>query len=422
VKNCGARFHTRIAQKDFLKDLVNIINPKYNPPTIVRERILGLIQYWADAFKSNPEYNAVSEMYQQLKSEGIEFPPLDLDTYAPINTPNKPESESNQADGVSSSAPSTDGGSSGIRRSTRPIGPLKPEQVAKLLSELDVVRRNLDIMNELLVENEPGSESEDDLLLMQEIYTTLQAMQERATLLIGRVQDEIVMESLLQINDELNSSFTRYDRHMKNRQALKQPSSTAAAPPPSTVTDDIPPLIEMPTPNITYPKLDEDLPPPYENAAVGQLIDLGNDLNTPGPPAPQTTQTNDIMQQLADIGISSQPQPEHPNLQSDEFDMFAQSRMAYSTGGSTYEDNLQEQGTSIASALNRLPQPPAVENQYETVGQWMDVTNLQPTQQKTDQASSAEFDQFLADRASKGSRHRPQMQTQEEVSDELFQL
>jgi hypothetical protein len=178
----------------------------------------------------------------------------------------------------------------------------------------------------------------------------------------------------------------------------------------------------MPTPNITYPKLDEDLPPPYENAAVGQLIDLGNDLNTPGPPAPQTTQTNDIMQQLADIGISSQPQPEHPNLQSDEFDMFAQSRMAYSTGGSTYEDNLQEQGTSIASALNRLPQPPAVENQYETVGQWMDVTNLQPTQQKTDQASSAEFDQFLADRASKGSRHRPQMQTQEEVSDELFQL
>lgn len=30
-------------------------------------------------------------------------------------------------------------------------------------------------------------------------------------------------ESLLQINDELNSCFTRYDRHMKNRQAVMNP-------------------------------------------------------------------------------------------------------------------------------------------------------------------------------------------------------
>ena len=41
----------------------------------------------------------------------------------------------------------------GARRSHRqprgPIGPLKPEQVAKLLSELDVVRRNIDIMSGL---------------------------------------------------------------------------------------------------------------------------------------------------------------------------------------------------------------------------------------------------------------------------------
>ena len=35
-------------------------------------------------------------------------------------------------------------------------------------------------------------------------------------------------ESLLQINDELNTSFTRYDRHMKNRQAvLQQPQQVS---------------------------------------------------------------------------------------------------------------------------------------------------------------------------------------------------
>ena len=48
-------------------------------------------------------------------------------------------------------------------------------------------------MNEILVENEPGKEKEDDLTLMQELNTTLRAMQERATMLIGRIADEIVL-------------------------------------------------------------------------------------------------------------------------------------------------------------------------------------------------------------------------------------
>ncbi len=47
-----------------------------------------------------------------------------------------------------------------------PSGPLKPEQVAKLLSELDVVRKNMDVMNEIMSEQEPGRESADDAQLL----------------------------------------------------------------------------------------------------------------------------------------------------------------------------------------------------------------------------------------------------------------
>ena len=53
------------------------------------------------------------------------------------------------------------------------------------------------------------------------------------------------------------------------------------------------------------------------------------------------------------LGISGEQQQ-----QPDEFDMFAQSRLAYSnTGGSTYDDNLQEQAPSLSSAVHRQPQP-----------------------------------------------------------------
>ena len=56
---------------------------------------------------------------------------------------------------------------------------------------MDVVRQNLNVMNELLVENNPGKESPDDFQLMKELHQTTEAMQERVTGLIRRVTDEI---------------------------------------------------------------------------------------------------------------------------------------------------------------------------------------------------------------------------------------
>ena len=40
-------------------------------------------------------------------------------------------------------------------------------QVAKLLSELDIVRRNIDVMSEIMTENQPGQESQDDYQLLE---------------------------------------------------------------------------------------------------------------------------------------------------------------------------------------------------------------------------------------------------------------
>ena len=60
-----------------------------NPPTIVKERVLGLIQYWADAFKGRPQLVVVSEVCEELRSQGVEFPPMDLDQLAPVQTPGR---------------------------------------------------------------------------------------------------------------------------------------------------------------------------------------------------------------------------------------------------------------------------------------------------------------------------------------------
>jgi len=216
--------------------------------------------------------------------------------------------------------------------------------VAKLLSELDVVRRNIDIMSEIMTETEPGKETTEDVELLDELNRVLHSMQTRVADLIGRCTDEVVLESTLQINDELNTVFVRYERWLRNMEAAKsgtvggeptQPETTQVANGVATTS-----LTEQPTvPSISYPSLDASEPPPpaYEESAVGQLIDLGTEITEPPsqPPPPQAG-GGDIVTQLAQLGITTateQPPPAAGIQDShDEFDMFAKSRTAYSQG------------------------------------------------------------------------------------------
>ena len=99
----------------------------------------------------------------------------------------------------------------------------------------------------------------------------------------------------------------------------------------------------------------EDTLPSYEQAStvpeagvtgggegVGQLIDLGSDIMAP-PPAAQGERSDDIVTQLAQLGITTEPAATveggtaNPapsgggQTNGDEFDMFAESRTAYGT-------------------------------------------------------------------------------------------
>jgi hypothetical protein len=406
----------------------------------VKERVLGLIQYWADAFRGKPQLSTVEEVYEDLKTQGVEFPPVDLDQLAPVQTPSRQgQAPSAPEDPLSLTAePRPSGGSGGSSQSRRPhrgpIGPLKPEQVAKLLSELDIVRRNIDIMSEIMTENQPGQESLDDYQLLEELNRSVHSMQSRVADLIERCQDEIILESTLQINDELNSVFVRYERYLRNREALQQSSQQAgeqALSEPAREGGVATTSLSEPAASISYPSL-EDQPPAYEGGAtVGTLIDLGSDLSAP--PDTQPAPGHDIVSQLADLGISGDQapptQPPEPPLEqsTDEFDIFAKSRTAYagSTGGSTYEDLRVDQTQSLAQALHGRNTEP---NAYADLQEWLAPPTATPTSQPSaESATSAEFDQFLQQRSQQAeslppARHRAQMQRKDDQPDELFAL
>ncbi|XP_022212899.2 TOM1-like protein 2 isoform X2 [Drosophila obscura] len=223
VKNCGKAFHVLVAQKDFINELVKLIGPKNDPPAVMQEKVLSLIQIWADAFKNQPDLNGVTQMYMELKNKGIEFPVADLDAMAPIYTPQRSVPEVHphpQLMAAHTVSPQHVAAVAAAAAAAPPSsGPLHltPEQGAKLRSELEIVTNNMSILSEMLSVLKPGQETTDDYALLNELTSTCKEMQSRIVDLIGRVQDDELTAEFLRINDELNNLFLRHQRYEKTR-------------------------------------------------------------------------------------------------------------------------------------------------------------------------------------------------------------
>ncbi|KAM8837443.1 TOM1-like protein 2 isoform 2-T2 [Spinachia spinachia] len=228
VKNCGHRFHALVTSRDFVDGvLVKIISPKNNPPTIVQDKVLALIQAWADAFRSSPDLTGVVQVYEELKRKGIEFPMSDLETLSPIHTPQRlasaPEGDSTLHMFSSTPQPTAQVVPPAYIAPQVPLvpasGSINPtaEQICRLRSELDVVRGNTKVMSEMLTEMVPGQEEASDYELLQELHRTCRSMQQRIVELISCVSNETVTEELLHVNDDLNNIFLRYERYERFR-------------------------------------------------------------------------------------------------------------------------------------------------------------------------------------------------------------
>ncbi|XP_064439070.1 TOM1-like protein 2 isoform X6 [Mirounga angustirostris] len=360
VKNCGHRFHILVANRDFIDSvLVKIISPKNNPPTIVQDKVLALIQAWADAFRSSPDLTGVVHIYEELKRKGVEFPMADLDALSPIHT---------------------------------------PQRIARLRSELDVVRGNTKVMSEMLTEMVPGQEDSSDLELLQELNRTCRAMQQRIVELISRVSNEEVTEELLHVNDDLNNVFLRYERFERYRSGRSvQNASNGVL---NEVTEDN--LIDLGpgSPAVVSPVVGNTAPPSSLSSQLAGL-DLGTESVS---------------------GTLSSLQQCNPR---DGFDMFAQTRgnsLAEQRKTVAYEDPQAVGG--LASAPDSRKQSSEVkrgkggDSDLEPIDSWLITQGMIPVAQpsvmddievwlRTDLkgddleegVTSEEFDKFLEERA-----------------------
>ncbi|XP_063234919.1 TOM1-like protein 2 isoform X2 [Bacillus rossius redtenbacheri] len=390
VKNCGKRFHVLACNKEFVQELVKLIGPKNDPPTAVQEKVLSLIQCWADAFRHQVELAGVVQVYSDLKQKGIEFPMTDLDTMAPIHTPQRSFPDMERGGEVAVEVAQVVPVPLAPQQAPAPVpGPtgLTADQLGKLQSELDVVQGNMAVLGEMLSELTPGREHPSDLELLQELHATCQAMQQRLVELIGKLANDEVTAELLRINDEMNNLFLRYTRFENNRDASRQQKVARG---------------------------------PAQDAAES-LIDLSDESAAA---SPATTALNaklaglsvsgaTVASQLSAISsVPAQQGPQREEKDDSEFDMFAQSRnISYETsktGGSTYKDNLEpdQVNGSLAAVTQNRSQPideligMHSESDFDEMAAWLSEHPAGAGGGAPEESlTSSEFERFLAERA-----------------------
>ncbi|XP_078807372.1 target of Myb1 membrane trafficking protein isoform X4 [Oryzias latipes] len=217
VKNCGNRFHILVTTRDFIEGvLVRAIIPSNNPPLIVHDRVLGIIQAWADAFRSSPDLTGVVSVYEDLRRKGLEFPVTPQEGYMPVQTTKKtlsgngPAVTALPAVRLSSQTPQT----SVLTLALDGTNPFTPSQVQRLKTDLGMVRSNLSIMSDMMRQLDPVTVKQADMELL-ELYTVCKEMQDRIVKIIPKLNEEKLIEELLAANDEMNTAFTRYQRFEK---------------------------------------------------------------------------------------------------------------------------------------------------------------------------------------------------------------
>lgn len=388
VKNCGKRFHVLVCNKEFVQELVKLIGPKNDPPTAVQEKVLSLIQSWADAFCNQPEMSGVVHVYQDLKLKGIEFPMTDLDTLAPIHTPQRSIPDGEVPVGIPALVAQQQGSlGSPASSSPTPAAPapasnvrLTQDQLAKLHGELDVVQANMAVLNEMLSELTPGKEHPSDVQLLRELHATCKAMQQRLVELISKLANDELTAELLRVNDLLNNLFLRYSRFEKNRDLSASGTQ------------------------------------PKQTGGTESLIDLTDEASGTGLP-----QLNAKMANLSvGAGTATATAAASKSDKTDsEFDMFAQSRnVTYETsklGGSTYEANLKPDqvsgglGSAVAQARTQPPPQTAMhkESDFDEMAAWLGESAPQES------LTSSEFERFLAERAAAAEATPPTNTTQQ---------
>ncbi|XP_070837020.1 target of Myb1 membrane trafficking protein isoform X5 [Chaetodon trifascialis] len=350
VKNCGYRFHILVTTRDFVEGvLVRSIIPRNNPPLVLHDRVLSIIQAWADAFRSSPDLTGVVSVYEDLRRKGLEFPMTELDGYSPVQAPQK---------------------------------------IKNLKTELGVVRSNLTMMSDMMSQLDPVTVKQADMELLEQLYTVCKEMQERIVKIVPRLSEEKLIEELLATNDEMNTAFLRY--HRFERRLTNGPNTAEKSHTYVNLTDL----------NLTAESVSQSQGASLTNNS--SLSQSRSDSLASQMARLSTSESDDTLSQKINV-----PTPQRPSEQSDA----AVDGQAQALDSRRLNAGMDGSPASTCSSSPKLDWmikrgmiPINQSNVMDDIEKWLALDDEYDDFEDSDGVTSEEFDRFLAERAKAAER------------------
>ncbi|XP_051244010.1 target of Myb protein 1 isoform X3 [Dicentrarchus labrax] len=373
VKNCGYRFHILVTTRDFVEGvLVRTIIPRNNPPLVLHDRVLSIVQAWADAFRSSPDLTGVVSVYEDLRRKGLEFPMTELDGYSPVQATQKtlpgngPTVTTLPAVRLSSKPPLIPPQTSELKLALEGTNAFTPSQIQKLKTELGVVRSNLTMMSDMMSQLDPVTVKQADMELLEQLYTVCKDMQERIVKIVPRLSEEKLIEELLATNDEMNTAFTRY--HRFERRLTNGPNTAQK--------------------NHTYVNLTE-LDLTAESLSQSRVASVSNDNSL------SQSKADSLSSQMARLSTS-----ESDGTLSQKINIPAQQRPS-ERSDVAFDGLAQAQDSRL---LNTGTIPINQSTVMDDIEKWLALDDEYDDFEDSDGVTSEEFDRFLAERAKAAER------------------
>ncbi|XP_077591318.1 target of Myb1 membrane trafficking protein isoform X6 [Stigmatopora nigra] len=342
VKNCGYRFHILVTTRDFIEGvLVRSIIPRNNPPLIVHDRVLGIIQAWADAFRSSPDLTGVVAVYEDLRRKGLDFPSTELDGYPSVQA---------------------------------------PKRVGALKAELGAVRSNLTMMSDMMSQLDPITVKQADMELLEQLYTVCKEMQDRIVKIVPRLSEEKLIEELLATNDEMNTAFLRY--HRFERQVTNGPNTTQQSHSYVNLTD-----LNMSQSEAASAVNGGSLTQSKEDSLSSQMAGLN------------TREEDDLDGFLHKRNGSTQRASEHIDIGMDGLLQAQENSKADHSPASSHSSS-----PKLDWMIKRGMIPVKQSNVMDDIEKWLELDDEYDDVEDSDGVTSEEFDKFLAKRAKAAER------------------
>ena len=213
--------HNEYNNKDFLQTLNSIFNQKTLTEE-VRQKLLGLIQFWNFLFSAKKDlYPNFSWYYNSISNRGVQFPQAKQSSY--MSAPMQQSQPSGMMSGSTQPVQTTN-----VSSAQKPVQPVQDDEISdtmndkqrKLFKDLSVVLENMHMANSMMDSNEPGI---DEVIgNMHKMENKLQPLPEK----LLQANEGFLHAFCCAILEDMNFTMQRYQRHMNRQPTSKFNSSS----------------------------------------------------------------------------------------------------------------------------------------------------------------------------------------------------